>query len=542
MPRAANARRPSSDGTCGQIAALLAEAMPFVARDRGEAMVRKWLGRCDIAAMSKERLVAMTADAMLLSADLLLSYPAASGTTAFDRLARSRAGAHAPESTLIAALCQSRFRLLRLEQFRPEILVRDVLTDALLRVVGAEVPPLAAGTALFGRVVILGEGCCCLPGSITPLDAAALALARNHVAAGAPGTSAGARWAEAVYGHVVQHGTMDVPGLNRPASHPESEDERLETDQGELLGLATAWAALADRSPDADLLQRTRQCTDLPTILQVLAAAVSGNDAHTEAMATGFERLLLVQLETVLHRERNGAGRLSLAAVEGAVNDAIATGWLPHAARTLLATVRRQLGGGGLRRSDDPALERVVQRIHGLRAKTVAQGCTEEEALAAAEKAAELLDRYGLSLGELEFRAQRCNGAGIETTRHRFAPIDGCVPAIAGFFDCRVCGPFNIARPWDLANAPPRPALARDRAHGGGHRCTLCLGYGQRYGTASEPRDNSHVPDVLGGFKSGHNRRSTIGLRRCERPHRHRPLTAATRVRIPQGTPMISMR
>jgi len=437
MPRAANARRPSSDGTCGQIAALLAEAMPFVARDRGEAMVRKWLGRCDIAAMSKERLVAMTADAMLLSADLLLSYPAASGTTAFDRLARSRAGAHAPESTLIAALCQSRFRLLRLEQFRPEILVRDVLTDALLRVVGAEVPPLAAGTALFGRVVILGEGCCCLPGSITPLDAAALALARNHVAAGAPGTSAGARWAEAVYGHVVQHGTIDVPGLNRPADESESGEEGLETEQEELVSLATAWAALADRPPDAGLLQRTRLCTDLPTILEALATVVSGNDAHT--MAAGFERLLLVQLETVLHRERNGAGRLSLAAVEGAVNDAIAMGWLPHAARTLLATLRRQLAGScGLPRSDDPALERVVQRIQGLRAKTVAQGCTEEEALAAAEKAAELLDRYGLSLGELEFRAQPCNGAGIETTRHRFAPIDGCVPAIAGFFDCRV--------------------------------------------------------------------------------------------------------
>ena len=53
------------------------------------AMVRKWLGRCDIAATSEERMVAMTADAMLLSADLLLSYPAASGTTAFDRLART---------------------------------------------------------------------------------------------------------------------------------------------------------------------------------------------------------------------------------------------------------------------------------------------------------------------------------------------------------------------------------------------------------------------------------------------------------------------
>ena len=86
----------------------------------------------------------------------------------------------------------------------------------------------------------------------------------------------------------------------------------------------------------------------------------------------------------------------------------------------------------------DPALERLVQRIQGLRAKTVAQGCTEQEAMAAAEKVAELLDRYGLSLSELEFQAQPCEGIGIQTDRRRLAPIDDCMPAIAAFFDCRV--------------------------------------------------------------------------------------------------------
>jgi hypothetical protein len=43
-------------------------------------------------------------------------------------------------------------------------------------------------------------------------------------------------------------------------------------------------------------------------------------------------------------------------------------------------------------------LQRLVQRIQGLRAKTVAHGCTEAEALAPAEKLAKLLDRHGLSL------------------------------------------------------------------------------------------------------------------------------------------------
>jgi hypothetical protein len=156
-------------------------------------------------------------------------------------------------------------------------------------------------------------------------------------------------------------------------------------------------------------------------------------------MAQALERLLLVQLETVLHRERNNVGTIDLDAIAIAVNDAIATGWLRSSARAFLATLRQRLVGSyRIRNGDDPAMERLVQRIQALRAKTVAQGCTEEETLAAAEKAAELLDRYGLSLGEVEFRAQPCAGIGIQTDRRRFAPIDSCVPGIAAFFDCRV--------------------------------------------------------------------------------------------------------
>ena len=47
-------------------------------------------------------------------------------------------------------------------------------------------------------------------------------------------------------------------------------DDLLETAEGDLFVLAMAWAALADRAPDAALLQRTRRCTDLPTILEAL--------------------------------------------------------------------------------------------------------------------------------------------------------------------------------------------------------------------------------------------------------------------------------
>ena len=87
----------------------------------------------------------------------------------------------------------------------------------------------------------------------------------------------------------------------------------------ELLLLAAAWAALADQTPDADLLQHTRQCTNLPTILDALGAAVAARDARKAGMAQALERLLLVQLETILHRERNGVGTINLDAIATAV-------------------------------------------------------------------------------------------------------------------------------------------------------------------------------------------------------------------------------
>lgn len=49
--------------------------------------------------------------------------------------------------------------------------------------------------------------------------------------------------------------------------------------------------------------------------------------------------------------------------------------------------------------------ERIAARIRALLAKTVENGCTEDEAVAAAAKAAEMLERYNLTLDEVEMRA-----------------------------------------------------------------------------------------------------------------------------------------
>lgn len=83
-------------------------------------------------------------------------------------------------------------------------------------------------------------------------------------------------------------------------------------------------------------------------------------------------------------------------------------------------------------------LDKLKARLQALRAKTIANGCTEEEALAAAAKVAELLDRHDLSLSDLEMRSEQCVQSALVTNRKRRLPISACIAAIAAYADCKV--------------------------------------------------------------------------------------------------------
>ncbi len=84
--------------------------------------------------------------------------------------------------------------------------------------------------------------------------------------------------------------------------------------------------------------------------------------------------------------------------------------------------------------ANDAAL---LARIEALRSRTTDRGCTEAEAMAAAAKVAALLDRHGLSITDIERRAQPCDRLALPTGRSRIGPLDECAPAVAAFFDCR---------------------------------------------------------------------------------------------------------
>jgi hypothetical protein len=94
---------------------------------------------------------------------------------------------------------------------------------------------------------------------------------------------------------------------------------------------------------------------------------------------------------------------------------------------------------------DPAALDGLKARIQGLRAKTTDNGCTEAEALLAAAKVAELLDRYDLSLTDVEIRDAMCEQREYAINRNKRMPLDGCIGAIAQFCDCAVWREKNSA-------------------------------------------------------------------------------------------------
>ena len=94
---------------------------------------------------------------------------------------------------------------------------------------------------------------------------------------------------------------------------------------------------------------------------------------------------------------------------------------------------------------DPAALDKLKGRIQALRAKTVDNGCTEEEALAAAAKVADLLDRHDLSLSDVDLRGSTCERVVYETFRKKRIPIADCIGAVAHFCDCKVWREKNPA-------------------------------------------------------------------------------------------------
>jgi hypothetical protein len=418
------------------------EAMNFVAQLKVEESVRQWLGRANLDPDDPDR-CDVIAEALMFALELATFTPSLSGATAVDRLVRQHKSAGRDELAALEALKQASFRLLRIKSLGRDgfVLVEDMATGKALSMLDRDIPMVATGMTLAARLCPLPNGLFISLGPLTPLDEAALEVALGFVRPG-KGLNNPQRCAAAVYRHVVRHGAPRIPGLN---IFPESEDASspLDPEESELDLLAHAWAKLSSGvEPDSGGVNAARSLTSLQSLIGALASSVKARRDGRIRLADAYSRLASIQMETMQRRAVAGfrGDNAPLDRVAQAIDRAIVEKMLSGEVRDLFSALSRLLlaTAGARAKAGDEDLARVIQRIQALRAKTVDQGCTEQEALASANKVAELLDRYGLSLSEIELRRQVCEGIGIDTERRRRGAFDSCVPGIASFCDCKV--------------------------------------------------------------------------------------------------------
>jgi len=104
-----------------------------------------------------------------------------------------------------------------------------------------------------------------------------------------------------------------------------------------------------------------------------------------------------------------------------------------------ITTFENKADGSNVDSKADSNRHAALRRIKALAAKTIGNGCTEQEAFAAAEMMGKLMDRYGIESSDLEIQAEVCivgvHGAD-RLQMHASSKI--CAVTVAKYCDVRV--------------------------------------------------------------------------------------------------------
>jgi hypothetical protein len=421
------------------IAELLLETMTFCVGSKVDETVRKWLTHANIAPddpHAEER----AAVALTFALELSIFTPSMSGVRPIDRMARQFKPKAFDAAAALNALKNARFTLFRILSVTQSHIFKaeDLATGETFLQLEQSFSPSVLGRDIAARVCRVDDGLHVATSPKIPLDEACLAVAKEFIRPG-KGLVNDQRCAGAVYRHVIRHGVVDASefsGLPEPEeffalSHPDDE----------LDALAQDWIERANGAePSRDDLDVARALTSGTRLAAALVSTIElrrmGKSRHSDV----YRQLALIQMETLHRRASVGSGEINpLETLRATLERLTAKKRYPDEALALFRELSRRVAiETGATKSRDDGLGRVIERIRGLRAKTIEQGCTEQEALAAADKVAELLERYGLSLSEVDLRQQPCEGFGVDTGRRKHGAFDRCVPAIADFCDCRV--------------------------------------------------------------------------------------------------------
>ncbi|MDR3423613.1 MAG: DUF2786 domain-containing protein [Alphaproteobacteria bacterium] len=381
-------------------------------------------------------------DAIGFAVDLGLFTPSMTGQTAIDRLIRNGKIATPEEKAAAALLRGSIFRLIEITGDLGEGLFEATDLASGENLILFDQKMFCREGARWALRTCFYEGVNISAGPVTPINDPMMEEARPFIVKGR-GLKNPLRCAEALYRYFIRYGNP-LDGINPDLLSDEDDDFPYDADDGPVHELAAQWAkgnALPEPTP-ADL-RVIRAEAYKEAVFETHHAAYLAHDWKLDRLAAAYDRILVIQLETI-HRRCSAGLRTSHETLDGLAAEiklGVASGNVGHGADTLFDDLCRRAklacSAKATNKGNREELDKILARIQALRGKTVEQGCTEAEALLAADKVAELLDRYGLSLSEVDMKEQSCSGEGIETNRRRRSPLDECVGTIAEFCDCR---------------------------------------------------------------------------------------------------------
>lgn len=381
-----------------------------------------------------------------LSAALHLFAPSLGGARPIDRLARAAAAKGGFAARAGAALAASKFAIFHVEAWgdRDLAAARDCVTGAAFDLVCDGLDPLLVEFDVATRLCPLGDGVYWPMGPIVPVGPHGQGLAARFPSRPGKGLINEGHVAALLYGEYVRAGA------------PLGVDFGLRRAEAVVLTYADAeldeWAAaMRERGqgpePSGDMLLQLRSMASTARLAVALSCAVELGDGGVEDGAAIYRSAARILLEVLSERLRVGS---TFGAKFDSLRQGVAASFgargIPEKVAALFDKLLREVRPPSARAEPgDDELARVIERIRALRKKTVELGCTEQEAMLAAGKVAELLERYGLTLSEVELRKQACEGFGFDTGRKQGAPIDECFRSVAYFCDCATWSEHNAA-------------------------------------------------------------------------------------------------
>ena len=380
---------------------------------------------------------------MAMAADLELFTPSMSGRTTVERHLNALSPGTPRERLAFQALGAAQFRLVRIvEREGPDLIrLKDLVTEESLLLLDARISPLAAGLPTAMRLCPLASGRHVVISPLFAMDDAMLEEAMTFVLRGRP-LGHGHRCAASLYRDAARRGFRPLPQLTVTLDPAGFIDFLREAEKRltPIERLALRW--IDGGEANADLVLEARRLATVDNLVDAFGCFGQVDADGPKELRAAYEQIATVQVETIAQRARAGVGATaSLDLVAAEIAGHIARGDMKAGARDLFDRLRlrwafSEAPAGNASSATD--IDRVIQRIQALRAKTVDRGCTEAEAMAAAAKVSELLGRHDLTLDEVSVRRSDCEGVSVTTGRKRRAPVDSCMPPIAAFCDCRV--------------------------------------------------------------------------------------------------------